>query len=186
MTVSIWPDHLLTLAEWDELPEDLGGRSELVEGVLLVVPSPAARHQFLMAVLCAELNRQLPAQYRAVPDVDVVLDVDPLPTVRRPDVVVLPRNFLDANAPRLAGADVVLAVEIVSPGSGRTDRVTKMAEYAAAGIPNYWIVELGPPAEVSVFTMVNHQYELTAGGSGALEVTCPAPLTIDVDALIAL
>ena len=47
---------------------------------------------------------------------------------------------------RLAGrvdpSDVVLVIEIVSPGSRRTDRVMKAYEYAKAGIEHYWIVDL--------------------------------------------
>ncbi|MGH3686111.1 MAG: hypothetical protein ACRDRE_12035 [Pseudonocardiaceae bacterium] len=41
MTTASWPDHLLTLTEWDTLPEDTSRRCGLVEGVLLVVPRPA-------------------------------------------------------------------------------------------------------------------------------------------------
>ena len=36
--------------------------------------------------------------------------------------------------------DVVCAIEVVSPGSDKTDRVDKMGEYASAGIPFYWLV----------------------------------------------
>jgi hypothetical protein len=34
VTSMTWPDHLLSLAEWDELPEDVSRRFELVEGML--------------------------------------------------------------------------------------------------------------------------------------------------------
>ncbi|MFI7073288.1 Uma2 family endonuclease [Micromonospora sediminicola] len=37
--------------------------------------------------------------------------------------------------------DVVLVVEIVSPGSEAMDSVTKVREYASAGIPRYWVVD---------------------------------------------
>jgi hypothetical protein len=33
-----WPDHLLTLDEWGDLPEDNRFRLEAVEGVLIVAP----------------------------------------------------------------------------------------------------------------------------------------------------
>lgn len=36
---------------------------------------------------------------------------------------------------------VDLVIEIISAGSGRRDRQTKMKEYAAAGIPEYWIID---------------------------------------------
>jgi Uma2 family endonuclease len=49
------------------------------------------------------------------------------------------------NPARVAAHDVVVAVEIVSPGTKVTDPVTKPAEYAEAGIPGYWIVDLDPP-----------------------------------------
>ncbi|MFD2491822.1 Uma2 family endonuclease [Amycolatopsis jiangsuensis] len=36
---------------------------------------------------------------------------------------------------------VLLVVEVVSPGSGTTDRIVKTDQYAKAGIPFYWRVE---------------------------------------------
>jgi len=48
---------------------------------------------------------------------------------------------------RVAAADVVLVVEIVSPGSRGTDHVMKPHEYAKAGIANYWIVDPDAPAD---------------------------------------
>ncbi|MDH6462275.1 Uma2 family endonuclease [Micromonospora sp. A200] len=40
-----------------------------------------------------------------------------------------------------AVADVALVIEIVSPGSEAMDSVTKVREYATAGIPQYWVVD---------------------------------------------
>ena len=41
----------------------------------------------------------------------------------------------------LAVAELLLVVEIVSPGSEAMDEVTKRREYALAGIPQYWVVD---------------------------------------------
>ncbi|GAB2592453.1 hypothetical protein Aab01nite_37580 [Paractinoplanes abujensis] len=41
----------------------------------------------------------------------------------------------------LSVADLLLVVEIVSPGSEAMDEVTKRREYATAGIPQYWVVD---------------------------------------------
>jgi Uma2 family endonuclease len=38
--------------------------------------------------------------------------------------------------------DALLVVEVVSPGSGYTDTVDKLAEYAYEGIPVYLVVHL--------------------------------------------
>ena len=46
-----------------------------------------------------------------------------------------------------ATRDVVLVVEIVSPGSRGTDHVMKLHEYAKAGIANYWIVDPDAPPD---------------------------------------
>ncbi|WP_308431690.1 Uma2 family endonuclease [Amycolatopsis acidiphila] len=45
----------------------------------------------------------------------------------------------------IKAADVLIVVEIVSPGSHRMDTVVKHGEYADAGIPYYWIVDLDEP-----------------------------------------
>ncbi len=41
-----------------------------------------------------------------------------------------------------SAADVLLAVEVLSPGTRRVDLVMMRSEYADAGIPHYWIVDL--------------------------------------------
>jgi len=54
-------------------------------------------------------------------------------------------------------------VEVVSPGSQTTDRVTKPAQYAAAGIPAYLRVEIDPDVTITV-------YELDDGATVYAEV----------------
>ena len=75
----------------------------------------------------------------------------------------------------------VAAVEILSPGSRRLDRVLKLAEYAEAGVPTYLLVEPGPPVVLSEFRLVDGTYQLVAEHRGS------APLqlgvTLDLDAL---
>jgi Uma2 family endonuclease len=178
-----WPDHLLTLAEWEAMPEDTTHRLELVEGVLLVTARPVSLHQHAMVELTHSLKHQLPKDLVAVADVEVVIDAGFPPTVRAPDVVVVPTVLLEQNVPRFQAADVLLAVEIVSPGSGRTDRVMKLAEYADAGIGHYWIVDLDPPVSLTGYLLVDGNYELMVESAGVVEVSSPAPVRIDLDAL---
>ncbi|WP_040836909.1 Uma2 family endonuclease, partial [Nocardia brevicatena] len=68
--------------------------------------------------------------------------------VRKPDVFVIPREvaravIVDESPKLIPGTELLLAVEVISPGSGseRTDRIRKVREYAALGIPQYWLVE---------------------------------------------
>jgi Uma2 family endonuclease len=57
-------------------------------------------------------------------------------------------------------------IEIVSPGSEAIDQVTKVAEYAAAGIPQYWTI-----ARDAAQTVTMHL--LGPGGSYAIEAQMP-------------
>jgi Uma2 family endonuclease len=183
MSTAPWPDHLLTLEEWDALPEDAHRRCELAEGVLTVVPPPAALHQLAMHQLATELNEQLPKDLVALPHVEVVVEARHPVTVRIPDIVVVSSKLVRENPPRFDPADVLLVVEIVSPGTGGRDWVTKFAEYADAGIPNYWIIELDRPNTVTAYILVDGDYEIVAQATEPVQISQPAPVTVDVRTL---
>src|SRR5262245_16252403 len=53
----------------------------------------------------------------------------------------------------LAVADLLLVVEIVSPGSEALDEVTKLREYAAAAIPQYWVVDRDTAQTVTLYRL---------------------------------
>lgn len=98
MTLS-WPNHLLTLEEWEALPEDSALRLELAEGVLVVSPQPFSWHQKAGMRLGYRLDEQLPPWLTALTDVEVVLAQRPL-TIRVPDVVVTRTASYEVNPPR--------------------------------------------------------------------------------------
>lgn len=52
-------------------------------------------------------------------------------------------------------------VEVLSRGTERTDRVTKLDDYAEAGIRYYWLVDPTAPVTISSFVLVEGRYELT-------------------------
>ncbi|NUT52656.1 MAG: Uma2 family endonuclease [Saccharothrix sp.] len=184
MSAMPWPNHLLTLEEWDALPEDELHHVELVEGVLVVAPKPAPKHQLATMRLGTWLNEQLPSDAVAVPDVDVLIDPTPPITMRAPDMVVVPTARFDEHPKRFDPDDVLLAIEIVSPGTGRVDRVVKPIEYADVGIPHYWLVELDEPITLTAFTLVDGSFEKVAEGTGKVEVLSPYPVVLDLDALL--
>ncbi|WP_131738189.1 Uma2 family endonuclease [Actinomadura roseirufa] len=80
--------------------------------------------------------------------------------IRKPDVFAVPtkvmRTALEArDAAPIPGHELLLVVEVVTPGrrSERTDRVRKPKEYAALGIPQFWIVEIVPVPRVQVLVI---------------------------------
>ncbi|MDQ2709159.1 MAG: Uma2 family endonuclease [Actinomycetota bacterium] len=148
-----WPTSLLTAEEYLQLGEtEL--RTELVEGVVTIAVRPAPKHMIASFQLTSAIARVLPPEYQVVQEVDLDLQLVPSGSpgfVRAPDLAVIRTGALRrVHEPGgvLCASDVVLVVEIVSPGSVRNDRVTKRAEYADAGIPYYWIVDIEQPVSL--------------------------------------
>jgi Uma2 family endonuclease len=141
-----FPRGLLTLEQWDALEPDRTRRWELSEGTLIMSPRPQPWHQRISKRLTRLLDDHLPDGLEAVPDIEVTTSTTFPPSVRDPDIVVISNRVFERRLARVPAADVVLVVEIVSPGSRRMDHVMKLHEYAKAGIENYWIVDPDAPA----------------------------------------
>lgn len=186
MTVLPWPDHLLSLEEWDALPEDKSHHLELVEGVLAVSPRPIRPHQIAAGNLMVAINLQLPSTLAATQDSEVVIEADFPATVRAPDVLVMSKSVCQLEEYRVDASEVLLAVEIISPGSRKVDRIFKAAEYAGAGIPYYWIVDLTSPASLTALTLVGREYEVIEKATGPVTLSEPATITVDVSKLTEL
>jgi Uma2 family endonuclease len=184
MTAVPWPpNRLLSAAEFTALPEDNSRRYELEEGVLIVTPRPSAPHQRTIYRLIPKLNEQLPTEWEALGEVEVIVEDGELGTVRIPDVVVTQADFLGAQVP---AADVLIAVEIISPGSRRTDTVTKPVEYAEAGIPHYWVIDLEPPVSLTAYHLAgDFGYQEAPAVTGEFVTAAPFPLRVDLAALTA-
>ncbi|MCI0435935.1 MAG: Uma2 family endonuclease [Gemmatimonadetes bacterium] len=128
-----------TYAEYARLPND-GNRYEVLDGEVLVTPSPGTKHQWTAAELFFELREYVRAH--RVGDMFWALDV----LFARgqylcPDMVFVPNSQRDRLTDRGVEGVPGLVVEIVSPGSVRIDRVTKPARYADFGVPQYWVVD---------------------------------------------
>ncbi len=181
MALPEWMTRGLTAEAYDELPEDLSRTIEVVDGAVIVSPSPSRWHQDVVYNLAAALKPACGPDLRVTIDVDLRLADVPLLN-RRPDVVVYRAGVPDDEV--LRPADVVLIAEVTSPGSVTTDRVDKPAEYAVAGIPRYWRLD---PAEAAVctyrLTPAGNSYLLDGNHTGRLIVTEPVRLDIDVSQL---
>ena len=130
-----------TVADLADLPDD-GNRYEVIDGELLVTPSPSWPHQTAVMELYSLLDAYVSAHelgYVFVAPADVVF------SARRgvqPDLFVVPpvggkRPTAFEQVKRLK-----LAVEILSPSTARADRVQKRFVYRDEGVPEYWIVDL--------------------------------------------
>ncbi|AHH97088.1 Uma2 family endonuclease [Kutzneria viridogrisea] len=176
-------DHLLGLAEFLELPEDNSRHYELQDGVLIARPHPELAHQRAVSGLALALNEQLPGAWSCLFCVEVVTKAEYPACVRVPDVVVYAEDLVGADAPALTAQQVLVAVEVLSPGSVSTDTVLKPVEYARAGIPNYWVVDLAGAGSLTAYRLHEGAYRVAARAEGLFETDYPFPLTVDLTAL---
>jgi Uma2 family endonuclease len=79
---------------------------------------------------------------------------------RIPDLIVWSNT--QAEGVWLSVDDVLLVVEIISPGSEATDTVSKRTEYAGAGIPQYWTVDQDPAQTVTMYRLDGNRYQARA------------------------
>jgi Uma2 family endonuclease len=123
------------------LPDD-GKRYELVDGELLVSPSPRGLHQRALLELFRRVDPYVRQHYLgAVCLSPADLDLCSGQLVQ-PDLFVgqlvdgrEPLDWNEFGIPILVG-------EVLSPATARYDRVTKRRLYQRAGVGSYWIVDL--------------------------------------------
>jgi len=131
------------------------------EGVLSVMPPPDYEHAVIATRLMAwlimagwPLDQITQAVGLRIPGAEGKVGG------RIPDLVVW--SSAQQSAVWLPVADVLLVVEIVSPGSEAADTMTKRREYAAAGIPRYWTIDRDPALSVTMYTLEQGSYEIRA------------------------
>src|SRR4029453_8799644 len=86
------------------------------------------------------LHAQTPTTLCVVENAGIAM-ADDGRTYRIPDITVLHATSIELDEGLLVAADVVLAVEVLSPDSGGDDQVMKRHRYGKIGIPHYWIVD---------------------------------------------
>ena len=123
------------------LPED-GNRYEVIDGALLVTPSPSQRHQRAMELLYlmigpyARASRLMHAHY-APCEIEF--------STRRavqPDLFVVRLVKGKMPSDEELKHTTLLAVEALSPSTARYDRRTKRAMFQSEGVPEFWIVDV--------------------------------------------
>lgn len=186
-----WLSRLYTVAEYMQLGEDENGYTELVEGRLIVSPSPVPDHNFAGFELAVQLKPQLPDELELIQDMDVDLEFAPADqpgSVRRPDLIIVDRQArprVRKEGGLIRASDVAVIVEIVSPGSKRTDYKTKHLEYADAGIPHYWIVDITEPVSLVECHLAGaFGYQDREAVTGEFSTDLPFPISLRLDQLL--
>ena len=131
-------DSNWTAERWRALPDD-GRRIEVLDGELWVTPAPTSRHNAVAEELYDALRpwarearlarvRYAPADIEFSPRIVLQPDLYAIPWTDTP-----PREWTESR-------NLLLAVEVISPGTARVDRHTKRVIYQQQNVPEYWIV----------------------------------------------
>lgn len=141
----------LTRDDLDAMPDD-GHRYELLDGILIVSPSPRFLHQRASSHLFLALDAATPAELVVLyAPFDVALAQD---TVIQPDLLVAPLKAFTARDLPVAP---LLAVEVLSPSTRRIDLLLKKERLQRAGCQHYWVVDPEVPS-VTAWTLVDGEY----------------------------
>lgn len=133
------PRPIVSEAEFRRLPESTT-KVELLDGEVVVSPSPTYWHQEIVGRLIVALRLWAETQSRPVTVGHAPLDVRFAPgVILQPDVFVL---FGRVSARQRGPLERIpeLCIEVLSEDRVH-DRVTKRLIYAAAGVKEYWVVE---------------------------------------------
>ncbi|MCL2612374.1 MAG: Uma2 family endonuclease [Nocardioidaceae bacterium] len=168
------PRRPLRVGDLEGVPDD-GHRYELVDGTLVVAPSPELSHQAIQSnLLRLLLDRCPPELFVLASPTDVVLADD---TVVQPDALVVRRSDLAA---RRLTAVPLLVVEILSPSTRLVDLGLKLARYESAGVADYWVIDPEGEMTLSAWRLVDGRYGTAVRVSGDREWVTSAPYDLRI------
>lgn len=170
MTTAVLPkppkaQRLWTYADMlAELPET-NLPMELWDGEIVMSPTPSPSHQTIVMRLTFFLD-----EFVRTAKTGTVF-VSPLDVVLSEHRVIQPDLFFISNANRNIIQNHIcgvpdLAVEVISRGSWKRDRVEKKALYEQVGISEYWIVD-PESRSIEVFALAKGVYQLHSRAADA-------------------
>jgi Uma2 family endonuclease len=153
------------------LPNDRN-RYEILDGELTVTPTPSTKHQTAsgnLFVLLAHYIKERDLGKLFYAPIDLILAST---SVLQPDLLFVTKARERIITEKAIEGAPDLVIEILSPGTSRTDRVTKAQIYARYGVPAYWIVD--PEQEViEIYLLEADGYRLAATLQGNTPMFAP-------------
>lgn len=171
----------LTYDDLAQMPDD-GKRYEVIDGELLVNPSPAKAHQ--------RLQRRIGWLFKSLEESDAgevffaPVDVRLSPyDIVQPDLLFLLPHRLEIYRPSgVVEGPPDIVVEILSPSTRSIDQIRKAALYARGGVPEYWIADPDTPS-LMIYELQQGQYRPVPAEAGQSRSLVLPDLAIDLDAI---
>lgn len=146
-----------TYEDYLKTPEN--ERYELIEGELLMTPSPVPKHQRISGKLEFELRKfvtenDLGEVFDA--PCDVYLNDE---NVVQPDILFISKERLNIIGEKNIQGAPDIVIEIISEGTAYRDLVQKKKIYARFGVKEYWIV-IPDEKLIEIYTLKDNTYTL--------------------------
>ena len=171
------PKRKLTYEDYAKTPE--GERWELIDGELVMPPSPREAHQSVQGYLGAPMllfarENDLGRVYFAPFDV-VLSDTDTV----QPDLLFVSKERLHIITEANVQGAPDLVVEIRSPSTARQDWTVKRELYARHGVREYWLID-PEAATVAVLLLDDEELKVSAvyGEADTLAATALEGFTV--------
>ena len=153
----------LTYEEYLDTPE-IKGRFDIVDGEIIMSPSPIPDHQIVGSefhLILGPFAREHNLGKVLFAPLDIVIRRNPLRT-RQPDLLLLSNESyarIDRHLPIEEAPE--LTIEILSQSNTRRRIQGVLADYAAIGVKECWLVSLAART-IEVLTLVNGEWQRLA------------------------
>jgi Uma2 family endonuclease len=149
------------LYTWDEIKDwpESNVRTELVDGELVVSPSPTPRHQDTVLRLTLCLSEHLKEKNLGklfLGPLDVVLDEA---VVYQPDLFFITEARIAVSQSEKFEGPPDLAIEVISEHNRSHDTSVKFRHYEQYGVREYWMVD-HRDQHIRVYSLADGKYEL--------------------------
>jgi Uma2 family endonuclease len=146
-----------TYADYLKTPDD--ERCELIEGELVMTPSPVTRHQRISRKIEFMLEKYITENDLGevfYAPFDVYFDEE---NVVQPDILFISKERLDIIGEKNIQGAPDLVIEIISESTAYRDLVQKKKLYARFRVKEYWIV-IPEESSIGVYTLKDNVFVL--------------------------
>jgi Uma2 family endonuclease len=155
----------LTFDEYLSYDDGTDKRYELVDGELVELPPESPLNCHIARFLFLQFAQIIPFERICMKDAEIEVSGKRAKT-HYPDLMILSEELqtaLEGTSRNTVTRDMpppILVIEVASPGNDNQDRDYrhKRSEYAARGIPEYWIID-PTQAKITVLTLITGFYE---------------------------
>jgi Uma2 family endonuclease len=116
-------------------------RAEWVNGKVVVLSSESRKHQEILGFLHAMLRGYVEKHKLGEVIYMLLMRLEIVPSARVPDLQFVSQSRLSLMTDYYVDGPADIAAEVVSPESSVRDRTEKLAEYEAAGVREYWLID---------------------------------------------